>query len=73
MDNTLTYILDLKGNIDEKLKQIGISSEQQLGAWAKVENHINNIGQKDARLDIRYMRFEYRLLYKPYGTEFCCR
>ena len=25
MDNVMTYILDLKGNIDEKLKQIGIS------------------------------------------------
>lgn len=41
MDNTLTYILDLKGNIAEKLKQIGISNERQLDTWAKVQKQVN--------------------------------
>jgi len=41
MNNTLTYILELQGNIDEKLKQIGIANEQQLDTWSKVQKQVN--------------------------------
>ena len=36
-ENIATYILNLKGNLDSKLKQIGINSEYQIGVWAKVQ------------------------------------
>jgi hypothetical protein len=41
MDNILTYILNLQGNIDEKLKKIGISNNQQLDTWSKVQKQVS--------------------------------
>ena len=41
MDNIAEYILDLKGNLDEKLKKIGIANDQQLASWEKVRAQVN--------------------------------
>ena len=41
-ENIITYILDLQENITGKLKQIGISNEQQLSSWAKVQKQVNS-------------------------------
>jgi len=42
MDNIVTYILDIKGNIDEKLKKIIITNELQADTWGKVKEQVNS-------------------------------
>ena len=52
MANVLEYILNLGGNLDEKLRRIIIYNDQQLGSWARVqlrvqaaERTMNNMGR----------------------------
>lgn len=40
-ENILTYILNLQDNISDKLKRIGITNEQQLDTWARVQQQVN--------------------------------
>lgn len=42
MENKLEYILSLKDQISGKLTKIGITNDQQLDKWAKVEKQINS-------------------------------
>lgn len=37
----MTYILNLQDNISDKLKRIGITNEQQLDTWARVQQQVN--------------------------------
>ncbi|MDR0266386.1 MAG: hypothetical protein LBJ04_24450 [Sphingobacterium sp.] len=40
MADIAEYILNLSGNLDEKLKSIGINNDKQLGTWAKVQTAV---------------------------------
>lgn len=60
MSTTLEYILNIKGNIDKKLKSIGIANDQQLEKWAHVqkmvasaENTMNSMGRSIGSINQR--------------------
>jgi hypothetical protein len=36
----MEYVLNLSGNLDEKLRKIGINNTQQLNTWARVEQQV---------------------------------
>lgn len=39
-DNTVTYVLNLTGNLPEKLRKITIVNDEQLATWVKVEQKV---------------------------------
>jgi hypothetical protein len=41
-DNSLTYTLDLGGNLWKRLKQITIANDEQLEKWSAVEKQVNS-------------------------------
>jgi hypothetical protein len=41
MSNTLEYVLDLKGDMQDKLKIIGIENDKQLATWARVQQQVH--------------------------------
>ncbi|MDR2564370.1 MAG: hypothetical protein LBC98_10605 [Prevotellaceae bacterium] len=40
MENVMEYILNLGGNLDDKLRRIGINNDQQLDTWARVQQQV---------------------------------
>jgi hypothetical protein len=42
MANTVEYILNINGNLQEKLRKIGINNNQQLETWSKVQQRVTS-------------------------------
>jgi len=41
-ENIMEYVLNLSGNLSEKLQKIGINNEKQLDTWAKVQKQVHS-------------------------------
>jgi predicted nucleic acid-binding Zn-ribbon protein len=80
MDNTLTYILELKSNVDAKLKQINILNDQQLASWGKVQTQVNaanatmsNMGRSIGSLSQRVAALRAQKEWIPAGNTVAIR
>jgi hypothetical protein len=42
MANIMEYVINQSGNLEEKVKKIGINNSQQLNVWAKVQRQVSS-------------------------------
>lgn len=50
MANIMEYVLNLSGNLEEKLKRIGINNSQQLNTWSKVQQQVQAADRTMSRM-----------------------